>query len=260
MIGRGLPWNPARWKRFPAPNYAAVHAYGNRGYNKPFQPSKQFARTPLTPGLLLPAAVWLTLRYMRIAFKEWAIVVDALASGTQIILLRKGGVSEGRRGFQVEHAEFLLFPTRFHEQSDSLIPSAQARLDQVEAELGDGAEVRLQWYAHVVSWRRVDSLASIERLRGQHIWRDEVITKRFDWGKEKNIFALAVRVFKLPSAVQIPVLPSYAGCKSWINLELDVLADGATPVLSKEAFNDKLVQFHAALDHGDPSPAAAEPS
>ncbi len=30
---------------------------------------------------------------MRIAFKEWMIVVDALGRGEQIIILRKGGIS-----------------------------------------------------------------------------------------------------------------------------------------------------------------------
>jgi hypothetical protein len=30
---------------------------------------------------------------MRIAFKEWAVVVDALGRGDQIIILRKGAVA-----------------------------------------------------------------------------------------------------------------------------------------------------------------------
>src|SRR5687768_11757609 len=40
---------------------------------------------------------------MRTAFKEWAIIVDALARGDQILILRKGGISEGREGFQIDH-------------------------------------------------------------------------------------------------------------------------------------------------------------
>jgi len=105
----------------------------------------------------------------------------------------------------------------------------------------------------VVSWRRLNALADAERLRGQHIWKDQIIAERFEWGKDKNIHALAVRVFRLPGPVDIPVLPSYGGCKSWVELELDVLTEGAVPVLSKEAFNDKLNLFHAALDSGEGS-------
>lgn len=185
---------------------------------------------------------------MRIGFKEWAVVVEALGAGEQILILRKGGISEGRRGFQVEHAEFFLFPTIFHQQREAVIPHWQERYDQLAAQPRDPNRIRLEWFAHVVSWRRLETLASAERLHGQHIWRDDLIAQRFEWGTEKNIHALAVRVFRLPQPVELPVLEEYGGCKSWITLEEDLPTDGATPVLSKEAFNEKLNQFHAALD------------
>ena len=37
------------------------------------------------------------------AFKEWAIVCDALGKGQQSIIFRKGGIHEGKRGFQFKH-------------------------------------------------------------------------------------------------------------------------------------------------------------
>src|SRR5665811_626989 len=101
---------------------------------------------------------------MRVAFKEWAIVVDALGSGQQIVILRKGGISEGRRGFQVEHAEFFLFPSFFHQQRDFVLPSAQERFDQLASTPSDPSRVRLEFFAHVVSWRRLEFLESAERL------------------------------------------------------------------------------------------------
>ena len=54
---------------------------------------------------------------MRTAFKEWAVICEALGSGRQSIILRKGGIHEGRGGFEFSHQEFALFPTRFHEQA-----------------------------------------------------------------------------------------------------------------------------------------------
>ena len=57
---------------------------------------------------------------MPIAFKEWSLVCDALGDGRQSIILRKGGIAEGRDGFQFKHREFFLFPTHFHEQAKHL--------------------------------------------------------------------------------------------------------------------------------------------
>ena len=159
---------------------------------------------------------------MRIAFKEWLIVVDALGRGEQIIILRKGGLSEGHGGFKVEHSRFLLFPTRFHQQRESVVPSAQSRFDEIAPSFPATDCVRIEFFCEVAGWQRLHSLAAAERLRGQHIWRDEVIAERFDWGREKNIHALAVRVFHLPKAVQLPMLENYGGCKSWIALEQEI--------------------------------------
>lgn len=185
---------------------------------------------------------------MRIAFKEWAIVVDALGAGEQILIFRKGGIREGRRGFQVEHSDFLLYPTWQHQQQDLVLPAWQARYAELISNPLPAAEVRLDYLAQVVSWRRLEAIDVVQRLRGQHILRDEVVAQRFEWGKDKNIFVLAVRVFRIEPPVLVPVLPGYAGCKSWVDLEQDLQVNDATPVLSKEAFNAKLNQFHGALD------------
>src|SRR5439155_13617168 len=142
---------------------------------------------------------------MRIAFKEWAIVADALGHGGQIVILRKGGISEGRGGFQLDHREFLLFPTLFHQQRESVIPAAKQRYDAIAPSLPQPDVLRLEYFAEVVAWRNLDSLAAAERLRGQHVWRDEVVAERFDWGRTQNIFALAVRVFRLPQRIELPM-------------------------------------------------------
>ncbi len=184
---------------------------------------------------------------MRIAFKEWAVVIDALGRGEQILILRKGGLSEGRDGFQVEHRRFLLFPTLFHQQRESVLPAAQARFDQIAPAFPAADRVRLQFRAEIVAWKHLDSLPMAERLHGQHIWRDEVVAERFDWGKTRNIYALAVRVFRLPQAVELPLLPSYGGCKSWVELEPEIDVEGAQPVLSDASLALKLAGFEAAL-------------
>src|SRR5882724_1751971 len=141
---------------------------------------------------------------MRIAFKEWAVLVDALGRGDQIIILRKGGISEGRSGFQIEHNRFLLFPTLFHQQRESVQPVAQIRYDALAPKLSPSL-VRFEFFVEVVDWKLLESLEAALRLRGQHIWREEVIRERFEWGKIQNIYAVAVRVFRLPLPVELPM-------------------------------------------------------
>ena len=184
---------------------------------------------------------------MRVAFKEWAVVVDALGRGDQILILRKGGISEGRGGFQVEHPSFLLFPTLFHQQRESVIPSAQQRYDIIAPALPGPDKLRIEFFGELIAWERLDSLAAAQRLQGQHIWRDEVIAERFDWGKNKNIFALAVRVYRLPVATELPMLPQYGGCKSWVELDAEIATEGAVPALNDETFARRLAEFREAL-------------
>jgi hypothetical protein len=184
---------------------------------------------------------------VRVAFKEWAVVVDALLRGEQIVIVRKGGLHEGRGGFQVEHPEFLLFPTLFHQQREAVLPAAQVRYDEIAPHFPPSEILRVEGFARVIEWRRVSSLEDVQRLRGQHIWRDEIIAGRFDWGRDKHIHALAVKVFRLESALEWPMRPAYGGCKSWIDLDEEVNIGEARPALAETAFADKLKQFQKAL-------------
>jgi len=185
---------------------------------------------------------------MRIAFKEWAVVADALGSGRQILILRKGGISEGRGGFKMEHPEFLLFPTLFHQQGESVIPEARARFAAMGPELPTEAELPVAHFARVAAWRQLESLAAAQALEGQHILRPEVVRDRFEWGREKAIFAIAVRVFRLAAPRRVPMLPAYGGCKSWIELAEEFDTADATPALDDAQFAHALRRFHAALD------------
>jgi hypothetical protein len=184
---------------------------------------------------------------MRAAFKEWAVIVDALGRGEQIVILRKGGISEGAGGFKMEHPRCVLFPTLFHQQRESVIGTAQARYDLIAPEFPPADKLRLEYFADVVSAQKLNSPADLHALRGQHVWRDEVPTERFDWGRDKGIFALAVRVFRLPQRVELPMLSGYGGCKSWIELDHELVTDGAKPVLSDAEFERKLARLRKAL-------------
>ncbi|MCX7421045.1 MAG: DUF1802 family protein, partial [Planctomycetia bacterium] len=79
----------------------------------------------------------------QIAFKEWAVVCAALAQGRQSLILRKGGIHEGCESFRVQHDEFWLYPTAFHQQADDVITEARPLIDQVQAQATDASRISL---------------------------------------------------------------------------------------------------------------------
>src|ERR671932_1457269 len=65
---------------------------------------------------------------MPIAFKEWAVTVRALAEGEQLVTLRKGGIREENRHFEIEHDRFFLYPTFDHQQGNLVRESHRPEL------------------------------------------------------------------------------------------------------------------------------------
>lgn len=179
---------------------------------------------------------------MRTAFKEWAVVCKALAAGEQSLILRKGGIVEEGGEFRPDHPEFLLFPTFSHQSPDSVVPAARRLLVDLEADEPETGTVVFKNYAVVADGLRVKSLSAVLRLRGQHIWSDDVVEERFHrWGE--FVYALVVRVYALPQAVALPLEEEYTGCKSWVELSQDVPTAGSRAVLSDEEF----ARRHAAI-------------
>ena len=183
---------------------------------------------------------------MKTAFKEWAVVCQALAAGQQALILRKGGMVEEGGEFRPDHPEFLLFPTYAHQSLDSVVGDARSLLEKVAAEEPEVGEVVLRHYAVVADALRVKNLPSVLRLRGQHIWSDEVVEERFHRWRDA-IYALVVRVYRLPQTVTLPLEEDYTGCKSWVELSRDVPVEGSSPVLTDDQFAFKHSAIRAAL-------------
>ena len=169
-----------------------------------------------------------------IAFKEWAIVVDALAQGEQIVILRKGGISEKRGEFHADHDAFWLFPTQFHEAEQSVIASKRPSLRELAANAPREA-VDIQYYAVADPVVQITDAATLRRLQGRHIWSETILQQRFEFGRGAGLHALLVRVYRLPRAERLPLREEYGGCKSWITLERPIAGD-VTPVLDDTDF------------------------
>ena len=185
-------------------------------------------------GLLHPASGIPHSPCMNIGFKEWTLVCDALGRGEQSIIIRKGGIAEGRAGFRFQHDEFLLFPTLFHEQVTKLKLPAGTSLPAMRA---DGQH-EIKYRARVEWTRDVSDLAVVQRLAPFHCWQDSEIEKRFRYEEEKGkpgVSVALVRVEKLSAPFVFPDSPKYGGCRSWIQLPEHPDKISAVPVLDEAA-------------------------
>lgn len=204
------------------------------------------AAEPL-PETAPPATVRAVQSSCNIAFKEWAVVVDALGRGDQVVILRKGGIAEDRGTFRVAHEQFWLFPTLFHQQMESVVPAATRNFDEVKSRYQPEGHVRIEFLARAEKVIECDDLAKLKALAGQHIWKESVVEDRFRWGKSNGLHVIVTRIYRLPEPVTLPMLPAYGGCKSWVELEKSLSTAGLVPVLSDSEFQTKAANLGAKL-------------
>ena len=145
-----------------------------------------------------------------VGFKEWSLVCDALGRGEQSIILRKGGIAEGREGFSFQHREFFLFPTFFLEQA--------AKVRIASANLPEACDtITIRWYAKVEHALRIDSRRIAKALAPLHILTPEVVRERFGY-KDEGVHVAFLRVFELSPSWILQNEKRFAGCRSWVDL------------------------------------------
>jgi len=174
-----------------------------------------------------------------IAFKEWAGVCDALASGRQSLILRKGGISEGPDGFRPDHPAFWLYPTHLHEAEQGLRTPGPAREEIPGIVLIDSLAV-VEWTG------RVDRAGQLAALAGLHDWTGETILKRFHY-RSPGLWALAVRVFRADGPRRVAVTAAQLGCKTWVPLDSPPPTTGLAAVLDDPESARRLDRARSAL-------------
>jgi hypothetical protein len=158
-----------------------------------------------------------------IALKEWAVAIDALEAGEQIVIMRKGGIIEETRDFQLQSNAFFLFPTYEHQKIELLKDVYQPRLETIiKATEALKDTVTLTSYAEVVADLEVNSQEQLNRLFPYHIWTEYFAEERLKWKRAKPLHVLILRVFKLDHPIELPMLVEYNGCKSWISLNMEL--------------------------------------
>ena len=182
-----------------------------------------------------------------IALKEWATVLEAMASGEQLVLIRKGGLIEPGGGFELVSPMFVFYPTFEHQAVDYLRPPFGRYFDEANARRAPSDQLRIELCGVAVSSTQSKDPAVVERLRAFHIYNAEFLKQRLKWQPDQPLMIVVVRAFRLIAPQSLPVIPRYAGCKSWVDLELPVRLDGARPVLDDATFEARVRQLTSLL-------------
>jgi hypothetical protein len=183
-----------------------------------------------------------------IALKEWAVAVNALAEGKQVLILRKGGIHKDDKEFRVVHPEFLLFPTYEHQSPELLKPAYHQDFQKSVEEYDIPGLVFLGCFGQVTEVFQVTDREALSRISEYHIWTDDYAEKRLHWRPRQPLTIALLRVHRLVQPQALPLLDEYAGCKSWVDLGQDVPLGGTTPALSDSEYQRRAGAIRRALD------------
>jgi hypothetical protein len=186
-------------------------------------------------------------RQCQVALKEWAVTIQALSLGQQILLVRKGGIHEEGKDFRVIHPEFLLYSTFEHQREDLLQPESQPALRQLLTQPRDEAQIRFTHYAKVAELIEISDQEKVDDLSPHYIWTKEYAQSRLHWKPMLPLAVMLLRIYRMENPFSVPFLPEYRGCTSWVDILADVPLGQLQPVLSDEEFQRQMDEIKGSL-------------
>ena len=193
-----------------------------------------------------------------LALKEWSIICKALEDGNQTILLRKGGILEYKKGFETRQKSFLLFPTLEH-QAEEYLQSKYLQTYDLLLRGNKSQDIQnktntLWVLARIEAIQEFHDPEMLPILEKYHIWNEKYVNMRMNYNPKKPMNALLLRIYKLPQPISIDINPEWAGCKSWIDIDIaekygnqfgsvPKMFDQSEPVIKDKEFQRILENF-----------------
>jgi hypothetical protein len=193
------------------------------------------------------------------AFKEWAVIVEALLEGEQIVDIRKGGIREEGRHFALRSTRCWLYPTVEHQKAELLKPAYRHRVEGGGVADPRDGEIRIDGWADVVGVAKITEPAQLEALDSKLIWSGDYASSRLHWKKRDPLWVLVLRAHRLVEPITTPFRDEYAGCSSWVDLAAlpdDPAMLPSEPALSDTAFKARLRGVVDALPDGMSEPVS----
>jgi hypothetical protein len=182
------------------------------------------------------------------ALKEWASAIKALEKGRQVMVMRKGGIVEETKRFELKSPAFYLYPTYEHQRKELIKSSDHFYVDESLAEwVPEASTIRLTAYAEVTQDLEIRDQEMLDRLLDFHMWTADFAEDRLKWKRKDPLHVLILRVYRLKEPMEIPVLPEYNGCRSWISIPNGPVPSEMTPVLDVADFDEQVQKINERL-------------
>ena len=182
-----------------------------------------------------------------VALKEWATVLEAMAKGEQVVIIRKGGLIEPGSGFEVLASDFVFYPTFEHQAVNYLREPYREYFEIASRARASEGKVTFQIYGQAVHSVQTLDASVVDRLTPYHCYNHDFLTQRLKWQSDQPLAIVIIRAFKIAEPVTIAVAPQYAGCKSWVELEAPVILGELKPVLDDAVFASKRREIESLL-------------
>lgn len=153
------------------------------------------------------------------AAKEWAAIVRALLSGEQILDVRKGGIREAGRHFDVPATRFWLYPTVEHQRPELLKPAYSRWVEEAVAAAPPDRAIRVEGFCDLVAHAKITNPAALHALDGNLIWTTEYAERRLQWKSKDPLWILVLRTYRLATPIEVPWQEAYGGCTTWVTLD-----------------------------------------
>lgn len=169
------------------------------------------------------------------ALKEWAVTIEALSRGDQVLIVRKGGIGEKR--FELPHERFYLFPGYLHQRPELVSERWRDVFADTLARREDPEHLPLTAYAEIHAAHPITDADALAALDGEHILTPDYAEQRLRWRRKHPLWAVILRVWRVGDPPVLRVGPEHGGCVSWIDLPEDIGAPTAlTPALPDDEF------------------------
>ena len=169
--------------------------------------------------------------------REWQSVCDAIAAGRNQLLIRKGGIAEGRAGFELKKNFFGLLPTLFH----------QMKIANPQADAPEPPRV-ITVICQLVEAYALSSETDLSSLGALHAYTPEQLAARQTYKTERPLNLLIVRPFRLRQPIELAGGAIKASCKSWVEAPLCHPMGGIEPVTEMNASEAAIQTLRIAIE------------